>query len=89
MINVVGKTENGELVVAGVFKLYDTCGLPLQTVFEQCVENKWIPSWLHFYTEAHRAGWKDKTIFLRLTDAITDIYGQEYCDVVINRLKTL
>ena len=89
MIKIVGKTEDNKVVVAGLFKLYDTSGLPLPIIFDLCQEKNWIPSFLDFYLEATKAGWKEKTILLRLEEALIDIYGIEFSENVLKRLKKL
>ena len=86
-MDIVGKTKDGKLVVSGIFKMFDTIGLPLDVIFDQCLDRNIIPSWIHFYDEASAYGWKDKTIFNRLETNISDVFGKEYCNVVIERLK--
>jgi alanyl-tRNA synthetase len=88
-IKIVGKTEDGRNVVSGLFRIFDTRGLPLEVLFDQCEEHGMVPSWRHFYEEARSYGWKHKTIMSRLTGALTDIYGEEYCNVVLERLETI
>lgn len=87
-MQLVGKTkDNGLKVVSGVFKLFDTSGLPLTDLFEYLKQNNFIPSWNHFYEEAKKSGWKDKTIFSRLSEALEDVYGLEFKNIVLERLK--
>jgi alanyl-tRNA synthetase len=86
-VKVVGKTEDGELVVSGIFKIFDTLGLPLDVIFDLCKTSNMLPSWIHFYDEATSYGWKDKTIVNRLETNIRDVYGKEYADTVMCRLK--
>jgi len=77
-LEVVGHTPEGKQVVSGVFRVFDTCGLPLDVVFDLCDENNLIPSWTHFYDDAIKQGWSDKTIFNRLSSTIPDSYGKPY-----------
>jgi hypothetical protein len=85
---IVGETTDGKMVVAGVFKMYDTVGLPLADIFERLTERNMIPSFPHFYDEAIAAGWKHKTIILRLREALADSHGSEFANVVCERLET-
>lgn len=88
-IQVVGETEDGIKIVSGVFKLFDTNGLPLDIVFDLCKQSNMIPSWTHFYNEALEYGWSKKTVLNRLHDNINDVYGKDYRDIVIRRLELL
>lgn len=84
---LVGKTSDGQFVVAGVFKMYDTIGLPLDILFCECAKDKIMPSWNHFYEEATKSGWKHKTIISRLSETIFEAWGKEFRDTVIDRLQ--
>jgi hypothetical protein len=71
----VGVTPDGEVVVEGVFHLYDTVGLPLSVVVSELRRRGLVMSVPHFITEAQQAGWKERTIRSRLTEAFEDVYG--------------
>ncbi len=88
-VRFVGKTETGEMVVCGIFKLFDTTGLPLFIVFDLCHQQNWIPSWIHFYREAKDHGWKDKTIMDRLKEGMEDVYETDFVKVVMNKLTEI
>jgi hypothetical protein len=85
-MTVVGVTTDRHAVVSGLFKLFDTSGLPLDTIFLLCVEKGFMPSWIDFYAEARMSGWAHKTIINRLSNSISDVYGNDFRDVVISRL---
>ena len=85
-MKVIGKTDNGTKIVSEVFKMFDSTGLPLDVIFDQCKENDLMPSWLDFYKEASNQGWKDKTIFNRLETNISDVWGKDFYLNVKNRL---
>lgn len=85
----VGKTEKGQVVFAGVFRHYETTGLPLDVMFDCFRQMNAIPDWLTFYVEAVRAGMKHDRIIAMLDTAIADSYGAEFRDVVIERLTTI
>ena len=78
LLTVVGVTEDGSKVVSGIFRMFDTVGLPMDVVLDVCRNSGFIPSWTHFYTEAIAAGWKPKTVYNRLMDNISDVYGVEW-----------
>ena len=58
--------------------MYDTCGLPLADLFAQCERHSMMPSWLHFVTDALKAGWKPKTIRSRVDEAVFECYGLDF-----------
>lgn len=82
----VGSTSDGKKVVSGIFRVFDTCGLPLDVVFDLCNQKDLIPSWTHFYDDASKQGWSDKTIFNRLETNISDVYGKDFWLEVEKRL---
>ena len=86
-MKVIGKSTDGQLIVSGVFKLFDTCGLPLEDVFQQCAKKNYLPSWTHFYEEAIKAGWKHKTIITKLKSSMIEAYEDEWVKVVLKRLE--
>ena len=88
-MKIVGKTTEKKIVVANVFLLFDTYGLPLVTIFDFCKENDFVISWLDFYNEAKLAGWEHKTIISRLSDSICDVWGDEYRNAVMSRLTVM
>jgi hypothetical protein len=87
-MNIIGKTETGQLVVGDIFKFFDTHGLPLADIFSMCIVSDFQPCWINFYTQAKEHGWKHKTIMLRLADALNDSYGADYTKIVIERLES-
>jgi hypothetical protein len=86
---VTGRTGEGSIVVAGVYRFYETTGLPLDVMFECLRRKDMIPDWLTFYVEAMRAGMKHDRIISKLDPAISDTYGKEFKDTVIERLELI
>lgn len=82
----IGITTDDKKVMENIFMLFDTSGLPLYIIFEQCIDNDMIPSWIHFYEDAIKAGWKVKSILDRLEDSICDTWGYEFWKEVELRL---
>lgn len=89
ILTVTGKTEDGSLVIAGVFRWYETIGLPLDVMFECFQKANMVPDWLTFYVEAVRAGMKHDRIISKLDSALVDVYGSDYRDTVISRLELI
>lgn len=88
-LKVVGRTEEGKVVVAGVFAHYSTTGLPLDVMFDCFHRKQIVPDWLTFYVEAVQAGMKRARILSMLDAAIADSYGAEFRNVVIERLTLI
>jgi len=83
---IVGKTEDGRIVVGGLFELFNTLGIPLSVIFDFLVKEDLVPDLFGFVKEAKMKGWKDKTIYTRLSENIVDSFGKEYWKEVKNRL---
>ena len=86
---VLGKTPEGTSVVSGVFALFDTYGLPLDTILDMLREKGMMPCWTTFYNEAVSNGWKHKSVMTRLVPLIGDVYGRDFSDEVGRRLDLL
>jgi len=79
-INIVGVSEDGKKVVAGVFRLFDTVGLPLEIIFERIKNEDWIVDWKEFIGDARKHGWSDRTIRTRVITAYGDVFGMKKMD---------
>ncbi len=88
-VSIVGKTTDGQPVVCGIFKLFDTTGIPLFVVFELCKQSNWLPSWIHFYKEAQEQGWKHKTITDRMKEGMEDVYEEKFILKVVDKLNEI
>lgn len=82
----VGVTPEGKQVITGVFKMFDTMGLSLDIIFDLCEQSNLTPSWIHFYDDAIKQGWSEKTVLNRLETNISDVYGRPYWLEVEKRL---
>jgi hypothetical protein len=89
MIEVVGKTREGLLIVKGVYSFYETEGLPLDVLFETLRNKGMIPDWPTFVLEAVEARMKVLRILSMLDAAIADSYGPSMRDVVLWRLRSM
>ena len=89
MFMVVGRTEDGKTVYAEVYKFYETHGMPLDILFAMIRDKNAIPCWMSFHREAKSAGMKHERVLSKLDEALSDVYGASFRDVVIKRLQAL
>lgn len=80
MLTQVGVAEDGTKIMTGVFEFNDTHGLPLMIVLDRLRQCNMMPDWIAFYHAAMNAGWKERTVYAKLEEAICDIYGKEFLD---------
>jgi len=78
LLRVVGKTPDDKLVVRGVFRFYETHGLPLDMIVDKLDREGFMPDWLDFAKEAVKAGWRPAAVLPRLTALIGDVYGPKF-----------
>jgi alanyl-tRNA synthetase len=74
-MNLSGKTEDNKNVISGVFKFYDTVGLPLPDVLNYLKDNNLVCDWEDFINTAKKSGWKKSTLISRVKEAIQDSYN--------------
>jgi hypothetical protein len=86
---IIGYTENKEPVMGGVWSAYETHGLPLDIIFDVCIQRKWIPGWPDLYKDMKKSGMEHGRILSKLEEAINDSFGKEYGAVVISRLDEI
>lgn len=86
---VVGNTAVGVPVLAGVYRFFETHGLPLDVVLSVVKERGALPCWVSFVREALAAGMRFERALAKLDEAIADAYGPAFRDVVIGRLERL
>ena len=89
MLAKVGETETGLAVVSGVFRFYETHGLPLDILLDALRMKGAIPCWISFYREALVAGMKHDRIIAKLREAISDVFGDGMATYVCDRLERL
>lgn len=88
-LTVVGTTVDGRSVVAGVYRVVETHGTPLEDVLDRIRSFGHLPCWLSYYREAIAAGMKHDRILARLDPAIVDSFGVEMRDHVIATLERI
>lgn len=89
MIRVVGETTDGKPVVDGVYRFYETHGVPLDVVLEGLKLRGMVPCWVSLYREARAAGMKHDRIVSKVEAAIADSYGSEVKIAVVSGLNIL
>jgi alanyl-tRNA synthetase len=86
-ITVVGKTTDGKLVVDGIWKCFETFGLPFDVLFEVCLRKGWVPDWTVLRDQMVRSGMDKERVLSKLNEAISDTFGKAFCDEVVRRLS--
>jgi hypothetical protein len=86
-LEITGKTEDGKLVIGGVFKLLDTHGIPLEITLDKLNESNMICDWIQFWKDGIKAGWPPKRILITLTSVVGDVYGPEFREEWEFRMK--
>jgi len=89
MLETAGYTVDGKEVIKGIFKFYETVGLPLDFIIQHLKDKDCIPSWYDFVLEAREAGMKDIRIKAKLEEVILDVYGRKYWTEVLKRLDLM
>lgn len=84
-----GITPEGAPVYAGVYKFYETHGLPLDSILTVFQERGWVPDWADLYLGAMAAGMQHDRIISKLEQDISDSFGKEWTDAVILRLNKI
>ena len=80
-------TAGDKIIVGGIWKMFESNGLPLDIIFSLCIEKNWIPCWITLYNEMLASGMKHDRIISKLEEALCDSFGKQFSDVVIFRLN--
>lgn len=88
-IVIIGETTDGKKVVDGIWKTFETHGLPLDIIFTLCIRKEWMPDWIELYKQMRHSGMEHSRITSKLEEAINDSFGKDFCDVVISRLDQI
>lgn len=86
MLRIVGKTEDGKLVMAGLYRVYETHGLPFVVIFGALERLNAVPDWCALIREAMAAGVKLDRVVGKFADAISDVWGPEFQGHVLTTL---
>jgi alanyl-tRNA synthetase len=87
-ITITG-TSDGKMVVDGIWKIFETHGLPLDIILTLCLNKGWVPDWIALYKQMKQSGMKHGRILSKLEEAISDSFGKEFSEVVISRLDQI
>lgn len=86
---IVGKTEEGDRVIAGLGMLYFQEGLPLSVIFDACKNHGVRPSFYHLYYELKENGMTHDRIVHLLNEHVFESYGKEFRNAVLLRIEML
>ena len=89
MLKYSGKTEDGLLVVSGIFPLIDTHGIQLSTIVQYFKQLDLLVDWCDFYMNAILSNWKIRSILAKIKETILDLYDKDYYEQVSSRLTLL
>ncbi len=88
MLEVKGKTTNDKLVFGGVYKIYETHGMPLDIILDLLHNNNYMPCWVSLYDDCVSAGMKRERIIPKIETACADsLFGPEFAKEVRRRLE--
>lgn len=86
LLTVVGKTTDGKLVVDGIWKCFETHGLPFDVLFDVCLQRDLMPDWMLLCNQMVKSGMDRERVLSKLSEAICDTFGKAFCDEVVRRL---
>jgi alanyl-tRNA synthetase len=82
-------TTEGQPVMAGVFPLVGTHGIPLEVILHRFKESGQVVDWPDYVAGALADGHKPRTVKARIAAAVGDIYGPDHREAVETRLEQL
>jgi len=86
-LKIVGKTTDEKQVVQNGFAMVDTYGLPLEILLGLLKDNHMVMDWVAFFEDAMVAQWPVDRTVIKIETALLDIYGTEYKNMVVRRMK--
>lgn len=84
-----GVTSDNKKVISGIYKIFESHGIPLDIIFSILKEKNVIPDWIDFYRSARKVGMSHDRIISKLEEAINDSYGKEFGIQVIYNLNLI
>lgn len=69
-LHVVGQTQDGLLVIGGVYEFFSTYGLPVDIIATVFREKHLVVAWDSFYQEAAAHGVGFRSIIQRMSDVL-------------------
>jgi hypothetical protein len=64
-------------------------GLPLSVVLDLCKSHDFVVDWCDYYRSGIDHGMSSDRLLTRIDTEVSDVYGPEYRDEVMKRLKYL
>jgi hypothetical protein len=86
LFNIVGKTEDGSVVISGIMKFRESYGLPLEDIFEKIKKDGFVISWYHLVDESKSIGVNKEKFIPEIRTAILDVFGKEYLDTIWDKI---
>lgn len=84
-----GVTSDNKKVISGIYKMFESHGIPLDVIFSLLKERNIIPDWINLYRDCRRSGMGHDRIISKLEEAINDSYGKEFGIQVIYNLNLI
>lgn len=78
MLYKTGMTTDGQTVLAGVFYLVGSCGVPLEIILGYFKDNNYVVDWPEYTQHALKDGARLHNIQSKIEAAIGEIYGPVY-----------
>ena len=89
MLQFEGRTVDGKPVFSGIYRLYETHGIPFNAIFEALDQKGGLPDWVSIIREARDAGVTPDRAIAKIHDAVSDVFGPEFQAVVTGTLKKI
>lgn len=89
IITIIGKTSDDRSIIDGVWKIFETHGIPLDIIFTMCIDKNVMPDWIVLYKQMKRSGMSHDRIVSKLDESISDSYGKIFNDAVISQLNKI
>lgn len=87
-LKVVDYADDGRPVIGGLFPTHDTEGVPLSVSLTFIEKHGMVPDLFGFIGDAALAGWKRKSILIRVREAVIDVHGPHHWAKVEERLNS-
>lgn len=62
-------------------------GLPLEDCLEILKKNNLVVDWIDFIEDAIKYKWKMERTLIKIETSVEEVYGKEYCQEVMKRIK--
>ncbi len=67
--------------------MYETKGVPLETIIQKFDELNYLIDWIDFYETSIENGWNVRTTLKKIEYSLIDTKGKDYTTQVLTRLK--